>query len=95
MIMSWLAYQQWKIFEKLNNKFINLVNNSFISTSTLGFKISVVKFLNKYPKMKRSSLSLQFLKNNFKMIKEIYHEIASDLNSIILVSFFNCFKVVL
>ena len=95
MITSWLAYQQWKLFEKLNNKFINLVNNSFISTSTLGFKISVVKFLNKYPKMKRSSLSLQFLKNNFKMIKEIYHEIASDLNSIILVSFFNCFKVVL
>ena len=71
------------------------MNNSFISTSTLGFKISVVKFLNKYPKMKRSSLSLQFLKNNFKMIKEIYHETASDLNSIILVSFFNCFKVVL
>ena len=71
------------------------MNNSFISTSTLGFKISIVKFLNKYPKMKRSSLSLQFLKNNFKMIKEIYHEIASDLNTIILVSFFNCFKVVL
>ena len=71
------------------------MNNSFISTSTLGFKISIVKFLNKYPKMKRSSLSLQFLKNNFKMIKEIYHEIASDLNSIILVSFFNCFKVAL
>ena len=70
------------------------MNNSFISTSTLGFKISVVKFLNKYPKMKRSSLSLQFLKNNFKMIKEIYHEIASDLNRIIL-NLFNCFKVAL
>ena len=56
----WLAYQQGRIFEtfKANNKFINLVNNFGISSSTMIFKISIVNFLNKYPKMKKSSLSL-------------------------------------
>ena len=76
----WLAYPKGKIFEifKAKEKFINLVNNFNISRSTMAFKISIVKFLNKYPKMKKSSLSLHFLKNNFKIIKEIYHENASE-----------------
>ena len=43
----------------------------------MAFKMSIVKFLNKYPKMKKSSLSLHFLKNNFKIFKEICHENAS------------------
>ena len=42
------------------------------------FKISIVKFVNKYSRMKKSSLSLYFLKNNFKIIKEICHENASE-----------------
>ena len=42
------------------------------------FKISIVKFINKYSRMKKSSLSLYFLKNNFKIIKEICHENASE-----------------
>ena len=42
------------------------------------FKISIVKFVNKYSRMKKSSLSLYFLKNNFKVIKEICHENASE-----------------
>ena len=43
------------------------------------FKISIVKFRNKYPKMKKSSLSRHyFLKNSFKIIKEICHENASE-----------------
>ena len=42
------------------------------------FKIYIVKFLNNYPKMKKSSLSLHFLKNSFKIIKEICHENASE-----------------
>ena len=57
----------------------------------MAFKISIVKFLNKYPKMKKSSLSLHFLKNNFKIIKEIYHENASEFE----VNFFNYFKIIL
>ena len=41
------------------------------------FKTSIVKFLKKYPRMKKSSLSLHFLKDNFKIVKEVYHENAS------------------
>ena len=42
------------------------------------FKISIVKFTNKYSRVNNSSLSLPFLKNNFKMIKEIRHENTSE-----------------
>ena len=42
------------------------------------FKISIVKFTNKYSRVKKSSLSLPFLKNNFKMIKDIRHENTSE-----------------
>ena len=76
----WLAYQQGEIFEKfkMNDNFIDMVKKIGISKSTILFKISVVKFVNKYPRMKKSSLSLHFLKNNFKIIKEICHENASE-----------------
>ena len=64
----WLAYQQGQIFErfKLNDKFINMVNQFGISKTTMVFKILNLKFLSKYPRMKKSLLSLQLLKNNFK-----------------------------
>ena len=71
----WLAYQQDQIFEnfKTNENFIDMIKEVEISKSTILFKISIVKFVNKYPRMKKSSLSLHFLKNNFKIIKEICH----------------------
>ena len=77
----WLAYQQGKIFEKFktNNKFINMVNYFEISKSTMVFKISIVRFLNNYPKVKKSSLSLHFLRNNIKIVKEICQENASEI----------------
>ena len=76
----WLAYQQGKIFEifKTNNKFINLANNLGISKSTMALDIPIAKFLNKYPKMKKSSLSLRFLKHNLKIFEEICHENAVE-----------------
>ena len=76
----WLAKQQGKIFEKFkaNGKFINLVNNFNISKSKMAIKISIAKILNKYLKIKKSSLYLHFLKNNFKIFKEICHENASE-----------------
>ena len=72
----WLAYQQGQIFEKfkLNENFIDIVKELGINTSTILFKISIVKFVNNYPRMKKFSLSLHLLKNNFKIIKEICHE---------------------
>ena len=76
----WLAYQKSQIFEKfkMNDNFINMVKEFNISKSTILFKISIARFINKYPRMKKSSLSLHFLKNNFKIIKEICHENANE-----------------
>ena len=76
----WLAYQQGQIFEKfkMNDNFINMVKEFNISKSTILFKIFIVQFINRYTRMKKSSLSLHFLKNNFKIIKEICHENAIE-----------------
>ena len=67
--MLWLAYQQGKISKRFKaiNKFINMINHFGISKSTIVFKTSFVKFSNNYPKMRKSSHSLHFLKNNFKI----------------------------
>ena len=67
----WLIYQQGQIFEKfkMNDNFINMVKEFKISKSNVLFKIFVVKLINKYPRMKNSSLPLHFLKNNFKILK--------------------------
>ena len=63
---------------KVNENFIDLVKKFGISKSTILFKISIVKFVNKYPRMKKCSLFLHFLMNNFRVIKEICHENASE-----------------
>ena len=59
----WLASQQGQIFEKfkINDNFIDMVKKFGISKSTIVFKISIVKFVNKYPRMKNSALSLHIL----------------------------------
>ena len=66
----WLANQKRKIFEKfkMNDNFINMVNEFKVSKSVILFKISIVKFISKFPIMKKFSLSQHFLKNNFKVI---------------------------
>ena len=78
--MLWLAYHQGEIFGKfeVSDKLIILVKNFGISRLMITFKISIANFLNKCPKRKKSSLSLYFLKNIFKIIKEICHENASE-----------------
>ena len=68
-----LAYQQGQMFEKLTmtKNFLDMVKKFGISKSIILFKISTVKLVNKYPRMKKPSLSLHFLKNNFKMNIEV------------------------
>lgn len=75
----WLAYQQGQIFEKskLNEKFIKMVNLFGISKFTI--KISIAKFLNKDPRMKKSSLFLHLLKNYFEIIRRVCHENNNEL----------------
>ena len=63
----WLTYEQGKTFKKIkaNGTFMNLVNQFGVSKSTMVFKIAIVRFLNKYPKMKKSLLSFHF-SNSFQ-----------------------------
>ena len=51
----WLAYQQGQILQrfKLNDNFINIENKFGISKSTMAFKILIVKYISKYPRMKK------------------------------------------
>ena len=53
---------------KENNKFVNVVTEFEISKTTMNFKIDIVNFIDKYPKMKKSCISLFYLKNNFRII---------------------------
>ena len=65
--------------DEIVNEDIEKTSNSIKSPDeAILFKISIVKFTNKYSRVKKSSLSLPFLKNNFKMIKDIRHENTSE-----------------
>ena len=74
-----LAYQQGKVFErfKMNNKFVSAVTEFDISKTTINFKIDIVNFIENYPRMKKSCISLFYLKKNFRVIKNVYQEHAS------------------
>ena len=75
-----IAYKQGEIFRKLkaNNKFISPVSAFKIGKATRNFKIGIVDFMDKYPRMEKSCISLYYLKNNFKVIKEVCQESASE-----------------
>ena len=75
-----LAYHQGIIFKKFkgNSKFTSAVVNLKISKATINFKIGIIQFLHDYPQMRKSSISLHFLKNNFRLIKEVCKEHASE-----------------
>ena len=75
-----LPYHQGLIFKKFkeNIKFTGAVSNLKIGKVTINLKIGIIKFLDDYPKMRKSSVSLHFLKNNFKIIKEVCREHSSE-----------------
>ena len=75
-----IAYHQGEIFKrfKTNNKFISTFSAFKISKTTINFKIDIVKFIDIYPKMQTSLISLHYLKNNFRVIKEVCQEHASE-----------------
>ena len=59
-----LAYHQGLIFKKFkeNSKFTGAVTNLKIGKATINFKIGIIKFIEDYPKMRKSSVSLHFWK---------------------------------
>ena len=68
------------IFKKYkeNSKFTSAVAKFKISKATINFKIVIIKFIDDYPKMRKSSISLHFLKNNFRAIKDVCKEYSSE-----------------
>ena len=75
-----LAYHQGIILKeyKENKEFKSAITDFKISKTTINFKIGIIKFIDDYLKMRKSSISLQFLKNNFRVIKDICKEYASE-----------------
>ena len=74
------ASHQGLIFKKLNEniKFMSAVTNLKIGKATINFKIGIIKFIEDYPKMRKSLVFLHVLKNNFRIIKEVCREHASE-----------------
>ena len=75
-----IVYQQGEIFKKFktNNKFISAVSAFKISKTAINFIADIVKFIVMYPKMQTSCIALYYLKNNFRAIKEVSQEHASE-----------------
>ena len=56
---------------KTDIKFMSTVKKFNISKATINFKIGIVEFINMYFRIKKMCISLYYLKNNFRIIKEI------------------------
>ena len=52
-----------------------------ISKTTINFKIGVFNFINQHPGMKKQSISLFYLNNNFRVTKAVCQERASEFRS--------------
>ena len=50
-----------------------------IHKTTINFKIGIIKFIDDYPKIRKWSISLHYLKNNFRAIKDVCKGYASEL----------------
>ena len=61
MVGSSIVLFQGRFLSESN---LNLGKELEISENTILFKRSIVKFLSKYPRIKKSSLSFHFLKNH-------------------------------
>ena len=68
-----VAYHQGKVFSRFREKerFVRLVADFGVHKGTIIFKINVFRLLDKYPRLKKSSITLSFMKNYFKDIKQI------------------------
>ena len=77
---STIARKQGEIFKKFktDNKFMSAVKKFSTSKAPINFKTGIVEFINMYPRMEKSGTSLYYLKNNFKIIKEVCKENASE-----------------
>ena len=75
-----LASRQGIIFRKSkeSNRFTSAVSEFNISKTTTNFKIDIVKFTDQFPKIRTFCISLFYLQNNFRVIKEVCQEHSSE-----------------
>ena len=68
-----VAYNQGNMFSRCREKekFARLVADFGVHKGTIIFKINFFRLLDKYPGLKKYSVTLSFLKNYFKNIKQI------------------------
>ena len=78
-IMS-IAYHQGKVFKRIKDKenFTKLVNKFKVHESTMIFKINIFNLIDKHPKLMKSSVTLGFLKNCYKDIKQLCNENSNE-----------------
>ena len=74
------TYQRGTAFQKFkrDKEFSYTVIEFGISKTTINFKMDIVKFINQHPGMRKSSISLFYLKNNFRVIKKVFQEQAIE-----------------
>ena len=79
-----IAYHQGKVFKKFKDKekFIKLVNELKVHKSTIIFKINIVKLIDMHTILMKSSVTLAFLKNYYKDIKQICNENPNDFEQV-------------
>ena len=79
-----VAFYQGKIFKRFKEKekFQEMAGKLKIHKSTIVFKINVFKLIEKYPKLMKSSVTLTFLKNYLKDIKEVCEENSSEFQRV-------------
>lgn len=74
-LMNSTSYgQQVQTFVKLFKKWKIMVKQFVVSQSANVFKTSIVKFINNYQKMKKSSVFLHFWKRKLKLINDTCKE---------------------
>ena len=68
-----VTYHQGEVYSRFREKkkFVRLVTDFGVHKGTIIFKINLFRLLDKYPGLKKSSVTLSFMKNYFKDIKEI------------------------
>ena len=80
-----VAYRQGTMFKKFkdSNRFLEMLKKIEFSKSIIYFKLKVANILDRYPKLKKSSMSLNFFKDYLKTIKEICKEIDNEFSFLI------------
>ena len=75
-----VAFRQGTMLKrfKVSDIFGKMITELGVSRPTVYFKINLLNILEKYPKLKKSSSTLNFLKNYFKTIKEVFKESGTE-----------------